>query len=49
MSFHRNAKLGLAGRHALATAIAEGDDAEAGCSLFQRVAGDGAPLVASLA
>ena len=48
MSFHRNAKLGLAGRYALVSAIA-GDDAEGGRGRLQRVAGDGASLVASLA
>ena len=49
MSFHRNAKLGLAGRYALVCAIEERDDAEGGRGRLQRVAGDGAPLVASLA
>ena len=48
MSFHRNAKLGLAGRYALVSAVADGMTLKPGCSLLQRVAGDGAPLVASL-
>ena len=49
MSFHRNAKLGLAGRYALVSAVARGMSLKAGRSLLQRVAGDGAPLVAPLA
>src|SRR4051812_10584815 len=49
MSFHRNGKLGLAGRRALVSAVAGGGAAEAGCSLLRRLAGDGAPLVAPLA
>jgi hypothetical protein len=49
MSFHRNAKLGLAGRYALVSAVAGGDDAEGGRGRLQRVAGDGASLVAPLA
>jgi hypothetical protein len=49
MSFHRNAKLGLAGRYALVCAIQEGLTLKAATAAFQRVAGDGAPLVASLA
>ncbi len=48
MSFHRNAKLGLAGRSALVAGDRGRDDAEGGRGRLQRVAGDGAPLVASL-
>ena len=49
MSFHRNAKLGLAGRYALVSRDRGRDDAEGGRGRLQRVAGDGAPLVAPLA
>ena len=49
MSFHRNAKLGLAGRYALVSAIEDGHVAEGGRGRFQRLAGDRASLVASLA
>ena len=49
MMLHRNAKLGLAGRHALVRAIERGLLAEGGRGRLQRVAGDGVPLVAPLA
>ena len=49
MSFHRNAKLGLAGRYALVSRDRGWDDAEGGRGRLQRLAGDGASLVASLA
>ena len=49
MSFHRNAKLGLAGRYALVSAVAGGMTLKQAAACLQRVAGDGAPLVASLA
>ena len=49
MSFHRNAKLGLAGRHALVCAIVRGDLVEGGRGGVQRLAGDCPSLVASLA
>ena len=49
MYLHRNAKLGLAGRLALVSAIEGGMIAEGGRGRLQRLAGDGAPLVASLA
>jgi hypothetical protein len=48
MSFHRNANLGLAGRHALVSAIADGMTLN-GRGRLQRVAGDTASLVAPLA
>jgi hypothetical protein len=48
MSHHRTAKLGLAGRFALVSAIAGGMTLRAAGRL-QRVAGNGAPLVAPLA
>ena len=49
MSFHRNAKLGLAGRFALVAGDRGRNDAEGGRGRLQRVAGDRASLVASLA
>ena len=49
MVLHRNAKLGLAGRLALARAVEQGCSLKAGCCLLQCLAGDGLPLVASLA
>jgi hypothetical protein len=49
MSHHRNAKLGLAGRYALVSAIEDGTTLKAGRGRLQRVAGDRAPLVAPLA
>ena len=51
MSFHRNAKLGLAGRYALVSAVAGGMTLRqaAACFQVQRVAGDGAPLLAPVA
>ena len=49
MSLHRNAKLGLAGRYALVCAIEGGMTLKAAAAAVQRVAGNGAPLVAPLA
>ena len=49
MYLHANAKLGLAGRLALVRAIEEGCSLKAGRGRLQRLAGDGASLVASLA
>ena len=49
MVLHRNAKLGLAGRLALCSRGRAGLFVEGGCGLLQRLAGDGLPLVASLA
>ena len=49
MCLHANAKLGLAGRLALVRAIEERYFAEGGRGRLQRLAGDGASLVASLA
>ena len=49
MYLHANAKLGLAGRLALVRAIEGGLVAEGGRGRLQRLAGDGASLVASLA
>ncbi len=49
MSDHRNAKLGLAGRYALVSAVAARISLKQAAALLQRLAGDGAPLVASLA
>ena len=49
MRFHRNAKLGLAGRRELVLAIAGGLLDQSGSRTLQRLALDGAPLVASLA
>ena len=49
MYLHANAKLGLAGRLALVRAIEERSVAEGGRGRLQRLAGDGASLVASLA
>jgi len=46
---HANAKLGLARRLALVRAIEEGRSLRAAAGCFRRVAGDGAPWVASLA
>ncbi len=48
MYLHANAKLGLAGRFALVRAIEEGDVAEGGRGRLQRLAGDGASVVASV-
>ena len=47
--FHRNAKLGLAGRLALVSAIEAGCSFREAAAAFQCLAGDGASLVASLA
>ena len=49
MYLHANAKLGLAGRLALVRAIEDGLFVEGGRGPLQRLAGDGASLVASLA
>ena len=49
MDLHANAKLGLAGRRELVLAIEQGSSLKAAANAFQRLAGDGAPLVASLA
>jgi hypothetical protein len=49
MDLHANAKLGLAGRRELVLAIEAGLFTEGGRGGVQRFAGDGAPLVASLA
>jgi hypothetical protein len=49
MLSHRNAKLGLAGRYALVSAIAGGMTLRAAAAVFSVFAGDGAPLVAPLA
>jgi hypothetical protein len=49
MSFHRHAKLGLAGRYALVSAVAGGMRLKGGRGRLQRVAGDCASLVAPLA
>jgi len=49
MVLHRNAKLGLAGRYALARAVEEGLSLRRGSGGLQRVAGDRLSLVASLA
>ena len=49
MNLHPNAKLGLSGRYALVCAIERGLVAEGGCGRLQRLAGNGSPLVASLA
>jgi hypothetical protein len=48
MPFHRDAKLGLAGRYALVSAIAGGMTLKQAAACFS-VAGDRAPLVAPLA
>jgi hypothetical protein len=47
MSFHRNAKLGLAGRYALVQAIASGMSLKQAAAAFS-VSGDGSSLVAPL-
>jgi hypothetical protein len=47
MVLHGNAKLGLAGRLALVHAVEAGCVAEGGRGRLQRVAGDGASVVAS--
>jgi hypothetical protein len=49
MSFHRNAKLGLAGRFALVSSIESGMTLKAAAAAFSVVAGNRAQLVASLA
>ena len=49
MNLHANAKLGLAGRRELVLAIERGLSLKQAAACFQRLAGDGAPLVASLA
>ena len=49
MNLHANAKLGLAGRRELVLAIEQGPVAEGRGDGLQRFAGDGAPLVTSLA
>ena len=49
MDLHANAKLGLAGRRELVLAIEGGLSLKAGCGALQRLAGDRASLVASLA
>ena len=49
MYLHANAKLGLAGRFALVRAIEAGMSLKAAAAALQRLAGDGAPLVAPVA
>ena len=49
MNLHANAKLGLAGRRELVLAIERGLSLKEAAARLQRLAGDGAPLVASLA
>ena len=49
MQFHRNAKLGLAGRFALVQSIEGGCSIRVGCGQVWGIAGDGSSLVASLA